>query len=462
MRLRVQEVIFFILLVMCPAGPVWCQDAPEDEVVWDLDLSEEDEAVLDILLGGSPADDSDSDSNPEKSSDTFSDPSQETESSDGSGDASDEEDEEDEDLVWDESLEEGGSMDLLSILMEDEEDASGKGFFDLSESSFMIGTSAGRRDNVLFAADNLAEDRGLFGVNAEYLYWGLNYGGHRMTVYTFFDHIGFLGEGQADKEQVGVASFSYELPVVNEHKAFIDLSYLYQDQVFDVSTSEANLVTIQAQGHRFSGSGGWKKKFGDAWRAELGMNGERQEFVQPLDDYWQLGPEGYIEWRDGDRHRIRWTNEMAYRDYDTRTETITGIPLRFRRFESELEWRMDFGEDRQWRTSLAASYRRNEDNGGGFFDYHRYTLEPSIEYEADGWFMEFGYTWRNYRYDLQFFGTELIARDDSIVFFRIERDFNKSWRWFAELETQVTESVDPRDEYEVFSVQSGIQFRLTW
>lgn len=414
------------LLVTIHSG--FTQEKEEELSEWDLGLEESESSLLDVLL---------------------SEPTEESEV-------------EDDDLEWDPSLEETDDLDVMSILEEAILDAQGEGFFDLKESSLILGTQVGRRSNVLFASDLLAEDRALYGMDAEFMFWGFNYDGHRLTFYNYFEHLGYLGEGQADKEQIAISSFNYELPVYEDHKAYLDVGYLYQDQVFDVSSSEADLFTLKAAGHRFSVGTGWKKKFGENWTAQAGIWGERQLFIEPLDDYWQFGPTARIEWNPKDRQRIRLRARYENRDYDTRNEVITGTPLRFKRFETELEWKYDLDSIGNWWTRLDLGYRRNEDNGGGFFDYHRYAVEPSIGYTDEIWDLELGYTWRKYMYDMQFFGIDQIERRDSILFLRFAYRIDKNWTWFTEWESQIATSTDPSDEYDVFSFMTGFDFELTW
>lgn len=428
-------VIFFqaIGLLLCVLHMPLSVSGQSDNVneSWDLGLDEEDATLIDSL--------------------TLEDSSDPDE-----GESSDEE------LTWDESLSNIGESDLLSILSETYEDDDSQAFFNLNETSILFGTFVGRKANVLYASNPIAEDRSLFGAHGEFLFWGINYTGHRMTFYNFFEHLGYLGQGQADKEQIAISSFNYELPVFKEHKAFFDLGYLYQDQVFDVSSSEDSLFTVQAAGHQFSSALGWKKKFGSDFTLQLGIAGDRQIFALPLDDYWQWGPIFEANWEPGSRHEFTFQTRYRNRDYDTRTETITGVPLRFKRWDTELEWEYDIDEDGHWWTSLELGHRRNEDNGGGFFDYHRFSLEPSIGYSDDIWDIEFGYSFRKYFYELQFFGTEKLIRDDSLLTFRITHHINDNWKWFGEWESQIAGSTDPAEEFRVFSIITGFDYELKW
>lgn len=435
----------FLLIVSIGVSPVSGQSDDSDEDGWDLGLSDEDTALLKVLLGDSDEGEDDPGDTPDSTGT-------------GTGDES-----EDEEIEWDESVEQVDELDVMSLLSgalsEDQEESS---FFNLSEGSFMVGMNLGRRSNVLYSQDSLAEERPFWGAHAELLYWGLNYEGHTLTFYNLFEHVGYLGEGQADKEQLAISSFSYELPVYDEHKVYFDLGYLYQDQVFDVSSSEDNLFTIQAAGHRFSTGAGWKKKFGKNWTVTFGGNAERQLFAAPLDDYWQWGPDFLIQFKDNSRNRIRLKGKLENRDYDTRNETITGVPLQFKRFETEIEWQYDLTESGSWWTNLEIGYRRNEDNGGGFFDYHRYSIDPSIGYTEDNWDLEVGYSYKKYYYDLQFFGVDQVVRDDSIVYARLTRQIGDNWKWHAEWESQVAGSIDPADEYKVFSFMTGFDYELKW
>ncbi len=365
-------------------------------------------------------------------------------------------------LTWDESLDSIGESDLLSILEEVSEEDDSAAFFSLNETSILFGSLVGRKSNVLYASNPVAEDRSLFGVHGEFLYWGLNYTGHRMTFYNYFEHLGFLAQGQADKEQIAISSFNYELPVYKEHKVIFDFGYLYQDQVFDVSSSEDSLFTVQAMGHQFSSSLGWKKKFDSNLTLQLSAAAERQVFAFPLDDYWQWGPVFEANWETDSRHELTFQSRFQNRDYDTRNETITGVPLRFKRLDSVLEWEYDIDEDGHWWTGVELGYRRNEDNGGGFFDYHRYSIGPTLGYEDDLWNVEVSYSYRKYFYELQFFGTESLIRDDSLLTFRIKYHVNDNWKWFGECESQIAGSSDPADEYEVFSIITGFDYELKW
>src|SRR5204863_1810477 len=93
----------------------------------------------------------------------------------------------------------------------------------------------------------------------------------------------------------------------------------------------------------------------------------------------------------GNRSSVALSYRYEHRLYDTRhaldldRQPIEDVPLRFNQHEFELTMSHSFDQARHWRNRLRLLFGINEDNGVGFYDYHRYRLIDRFGYYGKEW-----------------------------------------------------------------------------
>src|SRR3989442_134003 len=100
------------------------------------------------------------------------------------------------------------------------------------------------------------------------------------------EDIRYLSGESVDKEQSLIAVSQVKKDFADNWRVGLENQYIYQDQVFDASTTETNR-TVRARGHGLSTRPTIRREFSKNTWLELGFGVNRQYFKAPLDDYWE-------------------------------------------------------------------------------------------------------------------------------------------------------------------------------
>jgi hypothetical protein len=128
----------------------------------------------------------------------------------------------------------------------------------------------------------------------------------------------------------------------------------------------------------------------DYW-SEFEFIVNRQNYIAPLDDFWEGGPILTVGRLYGYKSEAAISLLANKRFYDTRTVVtsagvrLPGPALEFFQPEAQLSLRHYWDKARAWRTTTRLSYQKNDDNGSGYFDYHRYRVGQEILYRTKKW-----------------------------------------------------------------------------
>ena len=136
-------------------------------------------------------------------------------------------------------------------------------------------TAAGYKDNVTLA--HVAPQESPFiSTGLEFLLWRLPRNGRQFQLIVSSDDFRYLGSGPVDKEQLAFAQAQFKQDFGAAWQASFTAEYFYQDQVIDVSTTEANLTTVHAVGQSFQAAPGLRQ----VHRGEPHHQGERGDHLK--------------------------------------------------------------------------------------------------------------------------------------------------------------------------------------
>src|SRR5690606_28511475 len=150
-------------------------------------------------------------------------------------------------------------------------------------------------------------------------------------------------------------------------KGGTELEYFYLDQVVDVSATENIFRSLPVRSHSIVAAPYVSREL--PWQSllKLEMKVARQYYNEPLDDYWEFGPELTLEKEYGHGSDVSLTYAFRQRDYDTREQlgldffSLPETALKFSQHEAELTVSHHWGEEERWRSRLRLGYELNQD-----------------------------------------------------------------------------------------------------
>ena len=254
-------------------------------------------------------------------------------------------------------------------------------------------------------------------------------------------------------------------------KVGIRLGAMYQDQVIDASITEEILETIQARGSELEAWLGWTHRWDSGVEVQVEGGGGRQWYREPLDDYWEIGPRLNLDLPLGKQWKPYLEYEWMYRMYDTRHPMRrTGYldfstPLRYfrHRLEIGVQWRASWGRKGRFSIESFIDYNRNDDNGDGYFAYHRVGGGFRVRYQSEGWWLESSFRTYGYLFDWQpVWGYWDKVRRKWDWTFRAEgrRRVNQEVWLFVYFTHEESTSNQPFDEYSANAVTGGILYKF--
>jgi hypothetical protein len=273
---------------------------------------------------------------------------------------------------------------------------------------------------------------------------------------------------EVDKEQLVLSQAKWEQPFLENWKWGAIAQYMYADQVFDASATEELLQTLPVKSHNFQSAPYLSRQLPANFSLELKATLERQYFSDPLDDYWEGGPQLTLTKRYGHRSDLALIYIYDHRTYDTRRQidlnaaAIPDTSLAFHQHEFEATLLHAWDKGRHWRSRLRAVYERNDDNGPGYYDYDRYRWSKRFGYYGADWEATVEGKILHYDYARQRVSdsSEVRAVWEYSVAFRAEKMVYKKLKIFAESEHEKVDSNYALEEYTVNTVLGGVDWEF--
>lgn len=338
----------------------------------------------------------------------------------------------------------------------------------LWDKSLNLRAGLGFKDNVLLGSANRRDSLYVAtGLDAMLLRLPVN--GPEFYLFLTGDDYRYLKDVEVDSEQTFAAISRVRMQLGPNWQAALGLQYFYQNQVLDVSTTEAELTTIPLTGHNIKLSPAITRKLTERDQLELEVALSRQFLEKPLDHYWEGGPKLAWEHTYGRKSAILLNYAFRQRFFDERQQTDRrGVPqpnssLEFTQHQIELADRHYWDEKRRWRTETKAGLELTLDNGAGFFDYNRYQLSQQLRYTAESWMVRSSVRFNYYDYPVQLAAANSSEQRHLTTInwtVRGEKNLTKSLKWFAEFEHEQNLSNRTATGYHANSVVTGLDWEL--
>lgn len=328
-------------------------------------------------------------------------------------------------------------------------------------------TYSGYRDNVLLSTvvEPLGSPLGGFAADASWLGFGPD--GNQYTLLASGEFTQFFAH-DLEPESLALVQATFRRDAGRQGSFGLGVDYVFQDSVFDVSATEAQLTTVDATGHTITVRPAAGLELNRVLRLDAEAEIIRQFFSEPLDDDWQGGLRLALKWTPDRRSTVTVTGRLLDRYYDTRLardadgvelQPDEGLVLHGR--ELETEWRQAWDARRRWRTQLRLSLGESQDNGGGYLDFTRYGARAIARYDAAPWSLRAEFRAWYFDYPIQTVagpGTPLRHLTEVAATARAEYQLGNGWSAYLEFTREDSNDNTPDADYTVNTGMLGFQY----
>jgi hypothetical protein len=327
-------------------------------------------------------------------------------------------------------------------------------------------TWAGYKDNILLANQNIIGSP-LLAAGADLTMMRIPINGWECLLFASGEYTRYLTSSQVHQESLAIGQAQLKKTIANSWTIGLSGEYLFFDQVFDNSIVSTQLVALPVDGNGFTLRPSLKKQFDRGYHLELEAPATRQIFDQFIDDYWETGPKLSFGREYGHKSDLSLSYQFNYRRYDTQAaldasgNALAGKGLDFYQHELLLGWRQIWDADGRWRTVTRLSLQRNDDNGGGYYNFWRPYLSEQLRYQRSGWEVRAEAKLAYYHYDLQRIADLASPIRHKLYLrlgFRAEKALTKSLKLFGQYEFERAASNLSFDQYKVNTVFGGLEW----
>lgn len=333
------------------------------------------------------------------------------------------------------------------------------------DTSARVTTGFGYRDNIL-RTSIAAESGTFFNTAADASFIRLADNDTYLTFFILADDTRYLDVPSVACEQFFSGTAQAVMPVGPRDELGGQFSYLYQQQVVDLSESGTALTRMLVAGHSYTLRPHWRRTLGGGWAVRFEVSGLRQLYDGDLSDYWEAAAEGRLIRTYGNRSEFSIIGQSKHIRYDSREKAdrfgmaIANTDLASLQNEIGCEWRHNWDKARQWRTASRFSYMVNQDNGSGFFDYDRLLLKQQLRWKNSRWEVKTNARFSWYNYPVKRIGAESLERSSMLFDARVERRLGKRWLTYLFAEREWSTSNDLRDRYKTWMAGGGVGFEF--
>jgi hypothetical protein len=327
--------------------------------------------------------------------------------------------------------------------------------------------TSGYRDNILLSAYNPVS-AAFVGAGGDFMLTRSPVDGTEFSLLASADGSYFIDAPQAEPEAIAFVQARVARDVGSDWKAGLKAQYVYLHQVFDVSATEAAFNTATARGNTFLLAPLVSRALGKGWNVEFAPAGICQLFTQPLDSYWETVPEFTLTKAAGKRADAALNIRLGRRWYEDRPPlTADGLPmpgtLKFLAEEADLRPRVYWDEARRFSSYLRLGIGHNADNGGGYFDFMRYSAGAGLKYQADTWAVRAEARALWYDYSVQKAAgpfSPLRSKQDITAMIRGEYRLARKWLAFAQWDRESALDNAPASSYNASVYSAGIEWEF--
>lgn len=336
------------------------------------------------------------------------------------------------------------------------------------DASVTLTTGLGFKDNVLYNY-RAPVSSGFARNGADFTLFRLPINGWQFYAYAYGEDLRYFSADPVKKEQMAMVLAQAKKEWPNHWQMAFTGQYLFLDQIMDLDSEFGIHLRLPVLAHSYSPKVSLRHDFGRTnwWEVETVFN--RQDFLSPLDDYWDGGVRFTLGRYYGRKSEVSLGYEFNHREFETRQITDTdGIPLpgpglTYAQHRLALNWRHYFDARRRWRASTRLAFEQNNDNGSGYFDYWKYLLSEQLRYQHPNWELAGQVRLTRYDYPVQKASTLTLDLYDRVAVsasLRGEVKVAKGVKWFAEYQFEQNLSSQFFSEYRVNTVCTGINWEF--
>ena len=337
-------------------------------------------------------------------------------------------------------------------------------------------TGAGYRDNTTLSHYNVQPSSYIQNI-LEVNVYRVSTSGPQVVFYLMGDDLHYLHEIDVSQEQTLYGLAEIKQKFSSGLTPGFSAQYVYQDRVIDLSGDPVNVSSIHVIGHSYITKPSLRYDFSVATNratipfAELSITVMRQDYDAPLDDYWETTPNLTLGLNYKMNRKQRYNSEISIsmgfskRVYDNMLAAdrdglrIAGRGLEYDQYKAMLSWRHYLDARCLWKNTAKLGFIRNEDNGGGYYNYNKFSLSEQISYKDENWYAHIELRVSQYDYDFQpvAYQSQTTRRITSVLWnLRIERAIAKKLRLFTDFEHERLNSTLTAEAYQVNTITGGM------
>ena len=348
----------------------------------------------------------------------------------------------------------------------------------LWQSALTLRTSGGWRDNSLLAGTN-SQATPFAGWGLEFFLFRMPVDQHRFTLMFIGDDRRYVKRVELDTaggvvngetvmsthaDYRGILSDNWSWNLLGQH--------LYADQVFDASTLEDGNGGMRATVHGFTASPSIRWNPIGGFRIDLGYQWQRQNFEQPLDGFWAMGPKATVGLDYGSKGSVEAAIRQDDRAYDSRpAANLLGGPqlgtvAYFTQRHAELVFKNRWIDRPRIQSTLRLFYLGNGDQEVGFYDFDRFGIGIGLKADWKAWTMAWGCRWSEWSYERQFVSPapedlfKYRRREDLEFNVRLERRLGSHLTLFVEELFETQRSNVELENFQSHTVQCGLEWEF--
>lgn len=256
--------------------------------------------------------------------------------------------------------------------------------------SFEVRGGFGYKDNVLLSHTN-AQGSAFWMSGVEALVFRLPTDGWQFNCFLDATDVRYFNAESVNNEQLILAAAELTKDWGSGWKSALGISYMYQNQVFDFSTTYTNQSSVGVvRGHTLTPLWKTRKDLRTLW-VEAELSATRQILDAPLDSFWLLGPRATIGRNWGNGSEVTLAYQWSFTAYDSREQvsaaglSLTNTSLAMQSHWTELAFTYNWDQKKRWRTVSRAGFEANLDNGSGFYNYYNYRFAQEIRFRPENW-----------------------------------------------------------------------------
>jgi len=273
----------------------------------------------------------------------------------------------------------------------------------------------------------------------------------------------------ADKEQVWMGNLRWNQYFGTSNTAYVDLLYMYQDQVIDFSESLFYSYREQVRSHRYGPTIGWIGQLGERNELDLSIKLHREEYQELLDNQWKPGAE--LEWTFKPWEHWEWGSRLSWERRlhddryarDAQANAIDGLIEEAEQMKALFILKHPVWPGLDARMSWELGETRQRDNGEGFLDFDRKQAQFYLDGRWRGWEVLVGAGWSETSYALQhesLWDPSLRLKRDRYLNMEVSHALSSRGRIFAACEFNETIGNFESDNFSDMRMYVGLQVNV--